>query len=371
MTGRDSNGPADGSGAVPPLFDPPRRESAGSRAPAHGGATRGKAPVEDPLPPPPPFDEPPIQPPGREPSIPETLPAEPMRPSEWFTAPLEEAGPDWWRAVLRWGAILLLAFFAIVLILAWSAIQMTGAETGQRIIQRSLLPITEIDDVLDREYAALVTEARRNPDPATTMFVPSYPIRIPITAQALATMSQGELRAFLLGESTKRMYEQGVSAFQRETTSFSGGLLGARGVLRLTVGQITRDSHQIAQILGGLLLAATAVLVGAVVVLSDGFRRIRNVGFAIAIGTAPMTLAVVGARFALRSAGDDAADPFNAALFAIAGDVMWIPIRNFIIFALLGLLVFGLGIVLDLWRDRIERTGWQPAQREGRQRSSP
>ena len=103
MTGRDSNGPADGSGAVPPLFDPPRRESAGSRAPAHGGAKRGKAPVEDPLPPPPPLDEPPIQPPGREPSIPETLPAEPMRPSEWFTVPLEEAGPDWWRAVLRWG----------------------------------------------------------------------------------------------------------------------------------------------------------------------------------------------------------------------------------------------------------------------------
>lgn len=366
MKGRDPSGPAAGGGSVPPLFDPPRRESAGSGTPAHGRATRGKAPGAGP----PPFEEPPIESPGYGHSPQETLAAEPMRPSEWFTAPLEEAGPDWWRAVLRWGAILLLAFFAIVLILAWSAIQMTGEETGQRIIQRSLSPITEIDDVLDMEYATLVTEARLNPDPATIMFVPSYPIRIPITAQALATMSQEELRAFLLKESTKRMYEQGVSAFQRETTRFSGGLLGARGVLRLTVGQITRDSHQIAQILGGLLLAATVVLVGAVMLLSDGFRRIRNVGFAVAIGTVPTTLAVVGARFALRSAGDDAADPFDAALFAIAGDVMWIPIRNFIIFAMLGLLVFGLGIALGLWREHVDRTNWQPEPREGRQGNS-
>ena len=365
MKGRGPSGPADGGGAVPPLFDPPRRESAGAGTPAHGRATRGKAPGAGP----PPFEEPPIESPGYGPSPPETLAAEPMGPSEWFTAPLEEAGPDWWRAVLRWGAILLLAFFAIVLILAWSAIQMTGEETGQRIIQRSLLPITEIDGVLDMEYATLVTEARLNPDPATIMFVPSYPIRIPITAQALAAMSQEELRAFLLRESTKRMYEQGVSTFQRETTHFSGGLLGARGVLRLTVGQITRDSHQIAQILGGLLLAATAVLVGAVMLLSNGFRRIRNVGFAVAIGTVPMTLAVVGARFALRSAGDDAADPFDAALFAIAGDVMWIPIRNFIIFGMLGLLVFGLGIALGLWREHVDRTSWQPEPREGRQGS--
>ena len=366
MKGRGPSGPAAGGGSVPPLFDPPRREPAGSGTPAHGRATRGKTPGAGP----PPFEEPPIESPSYGPSPQETLAAEPMRPSEWFTAPLEEAGPDWWRAVLRWGAILLLAFFAIVLILAWSVIQVTGEETGQRIIQRSLLPITEIDDVLDMEYATLVTEARLNPDPATTMFVPSYPIRIPITAQALATMSQEELRAFLLRESTKRMYEQGVSAFQRETTRFSGGLLGARGVLRLTVGQITRDSHQIAQILGGLLLAATAVLVGAVMLLSDGFRRIRNVGFAVAIGTVPMTLAVVGARFALRSAGDDAADPFDAALFAIASDVMWIPIRNFIIFGMLGLLVVGLGIALGLWREHVDRTNWQPEPREGRQGNS-
>ena len=370
MKGRALDGPAGGGGAVPPLFDLPRHASAGAEARAHEEPKQGKPPVRNPLPPPLPFEEPPIESVGHEPSIPEVLPAEPVRPSEWFTAPLEEAGPDWWRAVLRWGAILLLAFFAIVLIIAWSAIQITGEETGQRIIQRSLLPITEIDDVLDMEYEVLVTEAWRNPDPATIMFVPSYPIRIPIPAQALATMSQEELRTFLLRESTERMYEQGVSAFQRETTSFSGGLLAARGILRLTVGQITRDSHQITQILGGLLLFVTALLVGAVVLLSDGFRRIRNVGFAIAIGMLPMTLAVVGARFALRSAAVDTADLFNAALFAISVDVIGIPIRNFIIFAMLGSLVFGLGIVLDLWREHAGRTSWYPGQEEERQESS-
>ena len=373
MTRPPPDGGSDERGAVPPLFEPSSEKS------SHEEPSRDEPLVGEPLPPPKraPFEELPIEPLGGERPFGATPPAagaasaEAVGPPEFFRTPLEEAGAEWWRTVVRWGAILLLASFAIALVLAWTAIQVTGEETGRRVIQRSLLPITEIDDVLDAEYGALVAEARLNPDPATILFVPSYPIEIPIATQDFATMSREELRAFLLGESADRLYQQGVSAFQRESSGFSGGgMLSARGVLRLTVGQITSDSHQIAQIVGVLLLFITAVLVLAVVLLSDGFQRIRNVGFAAAIGMIPMTMAVVGVRFAFRTAADDAGDPFSEALFDVSVDLMWIPIRNFIIFSVLGLLLLGLGILLELWQDRVDRSSWHQRQEEERRGSS-
>ena len=346
---------------VPPLLEAADRKPPTQHRPPVESSSR-----EGPL-----VGEPPLEPMGRELPIREAQSVKPVGPPEFFTTPLQEAGTDWWRSVVRWGTVLLLAFFSILLILTWSAIQTTSEETGRQIIQRSLLPITEIDDVLDAEYNALVSEARLNQDPATIVFVPSYPLEIPIPTQDLATMSREELRTFLLIESTERMYAQGVSIFQRESTGFSSvGLLSARGVLRLTVGQITQDSHQIAQIVGGMLLLVTAVLVLAVVLLSDGFQRIRNVGFALSIGMIPMTMVVVAVRFAFRSSADDAIDPFNEALFDISVDLMWIPIRNFIIFSVLGLLVLGLGIVLELWQNRVDRTNWHHRQEDERRGSA-
>ena len=138
------------------------------------------------------------------------------------------------------------------------------------------------------------------------------------------------------------------------------GILSARGVMRLSVGQLTRDNHQIAQIISGLLVFVTAVLTLMVVFLSDGFRRIRNVGFALTIGAVPMTLAVVGARFAIRTAAGDADDPFNEAFLDVGAQLLWIPIRDFIIFGVLGLLVLALGIALELWEERLD-----PADRPG------
>lgn len=169
MTRPPPDGGSDERGAVPPLFEPSSEKS------SHEEPSRDEPLVGEPLPPPKraPFEELPIEPLGGERPFGATPPAagaasaEAVGPPEFFRTPLEEAGAEWWRTVVRWGAILLLASFAIALVLAWTAIQVTGEETGRRVIQRSLLPITEIDDVLDAEYGALVAEARLNPDPAT------------------------------------------------------------------------------------------------------------------------------------------------------------------------------------------------------------
>ncbi len=287
--------------------------------------------------------------------------------------PLEEVGAEFWRTVVRWGAIIALAFFAMLTIGAWSVIQVTGEETAERIIKRSLVPLTEVDELLEAEYAAIVAAASESVDSETVLVISGYPLEIEIPTRELALLSREELRELLLNESAARIYDQGIIAFQQEPGGLDGdGILSARGVMRLSVGQLTRDNHQIAQIIGGLLVFVTAVLTLMVVFLSDGFRRIRNVGFALTIGAVPMTLAVVGARFAIRTAAGDADDPFNEAFLDVGAQLLWIPIRDFIIFGVLGLLVLALGIALELWeerRDPADRPGAPEEERQAGRRS--
>lgn len=280
--------------------------------------------------------------------------------------PLHDAEARIWRAAVRGGAIVLLACFVILTILAWSAIQISDRDNAERILKRTLAPLTEIDDLLAREYAGLIEEARQGE--AATLEVPGYPLPIAIPASQLAGMTRAEVRAYLLDQSAQRLYADGVSAFQREQSAGGGnGLFSAEGAMRRTVGQLTQDTHQIAQIVGGLLAFVTALLVVGVFGSTQGFARMRHLGLAITIGTAPMVVAVVGVRFALRNLAEETEDPFNAELLTIGVQVLWIPIRNFVIFAILGLVILALGILMRLWERRMQEGDRPSAVDDGQQ----
>lgn len=284
-------------------------------------------------------------------------------------APLQDAEALFWRTALRSGAVVLLAGFAVLTILAWSAIQITDRDNATRILKRTLVPLTEIDDLLGREYEGLIRAAHTGE--ASTLEVPGYPLPIAIPTRQLAGMTRGELRASLLEQSAARLYTDGVSAFQREQSTGGGsGIFSAQGVMRRTVGQLTRDSHQITQIVGGLLAFVTALLVVAVIVSTQGFARVQHLGLAIMIGAVPMTVVVVGVRFALRNLAEETGDPFNAELLGIGVQALSIPIRNFIIFAVLGLGILALGILLGLWERRLLEGEWPGPEDEGRQSRS-
>lgn len=281
-------------------------------------------------------------------------------------APLQDGEALFWRAAVRGGAIVLLACLVILTIVAWSAIQISDRDNAERILKRTLVPLTEIDEVLAREYAGLIEEASQGE--TSTLEVPGYPLPIAIPARQLAGMTRAEVRAYLLEQSAQRLYADGVSAFQREQSTGGGsGIFSAQGVMRRTVGQLTQDTHQIAQIVGGLLAFVTALLVGGVCLSTQGFARVQHLGLAITIGAAPMTVVVVGVRFALRNLAEETEDPFNAELLTIGAQVLWIPIRNFIIFAILGLLVLALGILMRLWERRIMESEGTGLGEEGRQ----
>lgn len=269
----------------------------------------------------------------------------------------ESNGSELLGSSVRWSAMVGLGAALALLLLGWSALQVTSRENATRVLRETLTSLTEVDSLLDQEYAALVAEAReRGREPMT---VPHYAVEVTIPANELAAMSKAALRARLLSVGADRMYDEGLTAFEREPGSTSDELLGgdifsARGIFRLTVGQLRAGSHDVARLVVVVAAVLTAIALALVVRISDGPRRLRNLGVGILMGTVPVGLALIGVRFGLRIVSDGVDDPFSATLLDTGGDVFWIPVRNFLIFASLGAVIAVGATGLKAWEGRDE-----------------
>ena len=224
----------------------------------------------------------------------------------------------------------------------WSALHATDRAQAEPILARSLVPITEIDALLSAEYAALIADAQRRPGDLLT--TPHYPLPVTLPADELVLLSSTDLRARLLHDSARLVYDDGMGVFRRETGGQGGGFFSARGVIRWTLGRLTADTHEIMWLLfaAALIFAIPALIV--VVALSHAVDRLRNLGIAVLLGGLLTTIALISARFALRTTADGAADPLNAVLLEIGADVLSIPLRNAVIVSVLGAMILVLGI---------------------------
>ncbi len=274
-----------------------------------------------------------------------------QRPS---APPLRDAEALYWRTAFRWGVVGGLAFLMIMTVGLWSAVQLTGRETATRLLQRGLVELTEIDAQLAQAYDALQTEARSGT--TTAVALPDYPLPVTLAAPDVAEASRAEVRSLWLAASAELLYEEGLSAFERDATALGeDGLLSPRGIMRWTLGRLTGDTHQVLEVLLALSMVGTAALAAVLVLLSRGFGRMQNVGLALALGAVPMALAAVGVRAGLRTAADGAEDPFTGAWLEISAEVLQIPVRNYIVFGILGMLVAAMGLALALREERRTR----------------
>ena len=239
------------------------------------------------------------------------------------------------QRVSRWMGVAGLALVTGLLILAWSAVQVTRQAEAELVLQEALAPLTDIDRLLERDYADLVAEARSGA--STTVIVKSYPLGVAIPAAELATMTALEARARVLSESAGRVYERGLETFQREDGG-RGSFFSPRGVLELTAGQLTSRNHTIAIIAAVVLLLFLVPMLVLVLSYGSGRQRAQNLGLAILLGGVGLALAVlIGREVAEGVAGSD--DVFGKALLAVGTDLAWLPFRNALIFAALGALV--------------------------------
>ncbi len=268
----------------------------------------------------------------------------------------ESSGSRLLGGSVRWSAMVGLGAALAALLLGWSAMQVTSRENANRVLGETLTSLTEIDTLLDQEYTDLVAEAQGRG--SELMTVPHYAVEVAIPANELAVMSQRELRARLLTAGADRLYDEGLTAFEREPGStsdqlLSGDIFSARGIFRLTVGQLRSGSHEVATVVVVVSALAVAVALAVVVRISDGVHRLGNLGMGLVVGAAPVALLLIGIRFGLRIASDSVDDPFSATLLDTGGDVFWIPIRNFLIFASLGALIVAGVAALGVWERRV------------------
>lgn len=252
------------------------------------------------------------------------------------------------RDMSRWRGVGGLALLTGLLILAWSAVQITERSHATQVLQRAIAPLSDIDRLLDRDYAALQAQAQAAAD--TSVIVQSYPLGIAIPAAELSRMDRDEVRARVLSVSAERIYESGVGTFTREDAG-QGSFFSPSGVFELTAGQLTARNHTIAIIIAVLLALFFVPMLVRALSEGSGAERARNMGAGLALGGLGLAVTLLIVRGLLRGvlASDDA---FSDTLLELGLDVAGLPLRNGLIFGALGGVVLAASLAFEalLWR---------------------
>lgn len=231
------------------------------------------------------------------------------------------------RALL--GGFLALSVF--LLILSLSVRQATQPAPAQRALQPGIASLTDLDLLLSEQSGSLKREAERG-DASATFRLTAYPIDVQLSRNDVLSLSPSELRAVILARSAAVVYQRGLSAFD-VTGRQSISLFSAQGLLDLVVGRLSSDTNDLASKLAAAFVVLTALLAVAVAARGEGIERLRALGFAVVVGALPGFLLTLLARFV---AGRLGADPFVADLRAILVTLLGVPLRNYLVVALLG-----------------------------------
>lgn len=237
--------------------------------------------------------------------------------------------------------------------LSLTATQLTAAGTAHKALRRTVASLTEIDGLLAQENPLLVAA---NGDEAASAQVrlAKFPIDIPLSAHETEGLSTPELRNLVLDRSADEVYAKGFSAFRESTGQASSNiqLLSPPGAVRYTAGFLTAHDHDVARLVTAILVAAAALLALLLVLLSRGYGRLTSIGAAVLASALPFLVFWVTVRFILRLASQEESDYVTAQLYALGKDVAWLPIRNGIAFAGLGVIFVTLGVAFSLVADR-------------------
>lgn len=228
----------------------------------------------------------------------------------------------------------LLAVSVFLLVLALSTKQVTSPAPAQRLISAGIAVTTDIDGVLAEDDAALKQLAQDSNTQAIA--IPGYPLEVYLNRDEILNLSEPQLRDLVLARSAAQVYAQGLGAFDR-TGHQSIGRFSSQGMLELAVGQLSQGTHDRAS-LGTLLFALMTALVACGVLASyAGWTRVRVLGIATVVGALPGAMLFALIRFGVGNIGGG--DAFVQDLREIAGTVIDVPLRNFVIVTALGVLL--------------------------------
>ena len=258
-------------------------------------------------------------------------------------------GAGFWRMSFKWATGFLLVSTLGVLLLSVNATQLTESGTAHRVLRQTVASLTEIDSLLERNTAQMVSAGGENAQTAASRLA-GFPIDIPVSDDEAAQLSTPEFRSLVLDRSADRLYVEGFAAFREGGSQGATDvqLLSPPGAVRYTAGMLTVDNHDIIQAVMLVLAVVAALLTLALVLLGRGYGRLASVGLAVLLASLPLLLLSVALRFVLRLASEQESDYMTAQLYGLGRDVAWLPIRNGIIFTCLGALFLTMGLAFSL-----------------------
>ena len=266
--------------------------------------------------------------------------AEPYRPAYDVSA-----SPDERRSVAKWmlGFLASVALFGALSTLV--LFQITAESQATQSLRRATAALTEIDASLARHYDDMQAQAEASPPGGIVVFT-DYPVAITLSREDVLGVSQEELRVLILDRSADRLYEDGTGVL-RESAEVAGdlGLFSVAGFTDRALGLLTRDTHRFAAIATIVLTAIAIGLTAAAVLAARSWGRLVTAGVVVALAGIALTVGA-GIVRAYASSQVDVGEYLRAELFGITQDHAMVAIRTGAAFAVAGLLVAGIGIVM-------------------------
>ena len=257
------------------------------------------------------------------------------------------------------GAAVAMAFLAIsvlVFIAAYSLYQITQPSRATTLLEAGIVATTDLDPLLAEALPNLRQVAAETDEPL--MEIPGYPLDVGLTPDEVLELDDEEIRALVLERSAAIVYHEGLSAFDR-TGEQSIDFLSVSGLIDQIVGVLTDETHDRAGLVAVIALALATITGAATLAFTPGFARFRAFGVAILLAAVPGFLLAWGASFVLDRVGGE--DVYIEDLRTLAGAILDVPQRNFLIAGALGLAVAVAGPVLGFASRRFERAAMRSA----------
>ncbi len=264
------------------------------------------------------------------------------------------------RTASQWLLGVLLAVVLMGLFVTVAAVQVTSKDTGQRLLRRAVAVTTQLDAVLPGLQQSL-RQAARDSD-SQQVPVPDFPIPVEVPRDEALRMSAAELRARLLDESARRVYDDGMSVWAAADPEARQQIetISTTGAVRHGLGIITDEVHT-ALVIAASVLGALAGLLALLLISSvrSGYARLAALGAAVLGAALPLLAAAVAIRFGFRTAQEEA-DPFVDGLLDMGVDAMWVPIRDYLALSALGFAAIAVAALALWWQGRAGATPPSP-----------
>ena len=245
-------------------------------------------------------------------------------------------------------ATMVLAVAVFLLVGAVSARQVTAPGPARDILESGIAVTTEIEQVIAEDHEAMRQLAESTS--AATFSIPDYPLDVVLTRDEIVKSSDAELREIVLERSSGLVYANGLHAFDR-TGNQSLGRFSSKRLLEFGVSQVSQGTHDRANRVAVLFLLLAAGAGCVVVLMGEGWGRLRGLGFATLGGAVPGVIIFGLAWMAVGRVGGS--DPFEKDLREIIQTTLQAPLRNYFVALALGALLVALGIAFGIIESRL------------------